>query len=118
MADLDGDGDLDIVVNNLQTPAELFENRLCSGSSLQVDLFWPQSMNRRALGAHLILHTSAGSLTRDIRAVSGYLSGDAARVHFGFPKDVVLQRLDIRWPDGKISSVDTPAAHTVVSITR
>src|SRR5919202_1172853 len=31
MADLDGDGDLDIVVNNLQAPAELFENRLCGG---------------------------------------------------------------------------------------
>ena len=41
MADLDGDGDLDIVVNNLRAPAQLFENRLCGGQSLLVDLRWP-----------------------------------------------------------------------------
>jgi hypothetical protein len=118
MADLDGDGDLDIVVNNLQTPAELFENQLCTGKSLLVDLFWPESKNRRALGARLTLYTSAGTMTRDIRASSGYLSGDAARVHFGFPNDATLQRLEIRWPDGKVSSVDTPASQTLVSVTR
>src|SRR5919202_936667 len=38
MADLDGDGKLDIVVNNLERPAQVFENRLCGGSGLEVDL--------------------------------------------------------------------------------
>ena len=53
IADLDGDGDLDIVVNNLRTPAELLENRLCGGVSLQVDLLWPGSGNTRAIGSRL-----------------------------------------------------------------
>jgi hypothetical protein len=118
MADLDDDGDLDIVVNNLQAPAELWENRLCGGKSLLVDLFWPDSMNRRALGAQLVLRTSVGDLTRDVRAASGYLSGDAARVHFGFPADVTLERLEIRWPDGNVSHLDSTDAQTLVSITR
>jgi hypothetical protein len=85
MADLDNDGDLDIVVNNLRSPAQLFENQLCGDSSLEVELSWPGSGNTRALGAKLVLHTSTGSYTRDVRAGSGYLSGDPARVHFGFP---------------------------------
>ena len=38
MADLDFDGDLDVVINNLGTPARLFENRLCGGDHLQIDL--------------------------------------------------------------------------------
>jgi hypothetical protein len=118
MADLDGDGDLDIVVNNLRAPAQLFENRLCGGSGLEVDLRWTGSKNSRAIGAQLVLHTSSGQYYRDVRTGSGYLSGDAAQVHFGFPAGAVMQRLEIRWPDGAISWVEGPAAQTVMTITR
>ena len=85
VADLDRDGDLDIVVNNLNAPAKLFENRLCGGSSLQVDLIWPGSGNSRAIGSRLALHASTGSYLRETRSSSGYLSGDPNRTHFGFP---------------------------------
>jgi enediyne biosynthesis protein E4 len=118
MADLDGDGDLDIVVNNLLGAAQLFENQICEGKSLQVDLFWLRSGNTRALGANLTLHTSTGTYYRDVKAASGYLSGDAARIHFGFPKDAQLQKLEIRWPDGVISTIDELTPHTLVEITR
>lgn len=118
MADLDGDGKLDIVVNNFETPAQLFENRLCGGQSLEVDLFWPASKNTRAIGARLALRTSAGAYYRDVRAMSGYLSGDPARVHFGFPADAQLESLEIRWPDGKSAVINAPTAHTLLTITR
>jgi hypothetical protein len=118
MADLDGDGDLDIIVNNLLSPAQLFENRLCGGSSLEVDLRWPGSKNPYAVGAQLALHTSAGTYYRDVRAASGYLSGDPARVHFGVPAGAATERLEIRWPDGAVSAVDTLAERTLVTVTR
>ncbi len=95
LADFDMDGDLDIAVNNLRGPAQLFENRLCEGASLQVDLHDPFSANSHALGARLDLVTSAGAFTRDVRAASGYLSGDAPRVHFGFPAGATIEQLDI-----------------------
>jgi hypothetical protein len=118
MADLNGDGKLDIVVNNLQSPAQVYENRLCGGSGLAVDLFWPSSGNTRAIGAQLALHTSAGTFYRDVRAVSGYISGDAPQIHFGLPQSATVQRLEIRWPDGKISNIANPAGQTLISVTR
>jgi len=118
MADLNGDGKLDIVVNNLQSPAQVFENRLCGGNGLAVDLFWPASGNTRAIGAQLALHTSAGTFYRDVRAVSGYLSGDPPQIHFGLPLGALAQRLEIRWPDGKISNITDPAAQTLIAVTR
>ena len=118
MADLDSDGDLDIVVNNLRGTAELFENQLCQGSSLQVDLFWPESGNTRAIGTSLILHTRDSVYYRDVKAASGYISGDAARIHFGFPDDVDLQRLEIRWSDGAVSTLDTLIDNTLLRVTR
>ncbi|MCC6167827.1 MAG: CRTAC1 family protein [Caldilineaceae bacterium] len=100
LADFDQDGDLDLVVNNLRAPAQYFENRLCGGDSLQVDLRQPAQQNTQAIGARLALHTSAGAFYRDVRAASGYLSGDAGRVHFGLPAGATLNRLEITWPDG------------------
>ena len=118
IADLDGDGDLDIVVNNLRGPAQLFENRVCGGSSLEVDLGWPASKNTRALGATLTLRTSAGSYSREVRAAVGYLSGAPARVHIGFPTSATLYGLDIRWPDGAVSSIGQLEPHTLLTVTR
>ncbi len=118
MADLDGDGDLDIVVNNLRSPAQLFENRLCGGDGLTVELRWPGSGNTRAIGARLALHTSAGSFYRDVRATSGYLSGDPPQVHFGVPAGASIERLEIRWPDGGLTTVAQPQAQHLLTVTR
>ncbi|MBK9941030.1 MAG: CRTAC1 family protein [Kouleothrix sp.] len=118
MADLDGDGDLDIVVNNLSTPAQLFENQLCSGTSLEVELRWPASMNTRALGATLIVHTNAGDYQRSVRASAGYLSGASARQHFGLARGTLLRQLEIRWPDGAVSAIDSPEPATLLIVTR
>ena len=102
MADLDNDGDLDIVVNNLRAPARLFENQLCTGHSLQVELRMPSTGNYHAVGAKVVLHSEHRQYQRDVRVGSGYLSGDPVRVHFGVPDDEVLA-LEIRWPNGRVS---------------
>ena len=118
MADLDGDGDLDIIVNNLEAPAVLYENRLCGGSSLEVDLLWPESGNTRSLGARLTLHTSAESLYREVRAGGGYLSGEVSRVHFGVPEGSVLDSLEVVWPDGQQTTVLKLAPGSRLTLTR
>jgi hypothetical protein len=116
MGDLDNDGDLDIVVNNLSTPAQIFENSLCGGRSLQIDLRAPNTGNTFGLGAVLTLETSTGNYWRDVRSGSGYISGDASRVHFGFPRESELYRLRVQWPDGAVSLVDSFDSSQVLTI--
>ncbi len=115
LADLDNDGDLDVVVNNLLTPAKVFENRLCAGAAVEVDLRWNEGT---AIGAQLSLETDEGIYQRAVTALSGYLSGDSSRVHFGFPADEEPQRLSIRWGDGAHSEVSGLAPNTLITISR
>ncbi len=117
LADLDNDGDLDVVVNNLNTPAKVFENQLCGGDSIEVNLLWADSASG-SVGAQLLLKTSEGTYRRDVTVSSGYLSGDPSRVHFGFPTGSVLERLTIIWNDGEHSVVDELSAHSLITVTR
>ena len=119
-ADLDNDGDLDVVVNNLAKRSVLFENRLCGGGALEVKLHWKGSPNRRAIGAELLLHTTQGTLHREMRASSGYLSSDPARVHFGLGKmtNEALRELEVIWPDGQVSRISGLSPGTLFTIKR
>ena len=121
MADLDGDGDLDVVVSNMRRPSQVFENRICGGANLLVDLRQPGTRNTHAIGAQVTLtgeHRGAPlRLLREVRSQSGYLSGDPSRLHFGVPRGAALRRLQIRWPDGTLSAIPNPAAGTLISVT-
>ena len=118
MADLDEDGDLDIVINNLRAPAQLLENRLCAGSAVEVELSQLGGGNPGAVGARLGLLTGNGMLYRDVRVTSGYLSGEPGRVHFGFPPGTELAYLEILWPDGALSVLDRVPVNSLVRVER
>ena len=119
MADLDDDGDLDIVVSNLRAPSQVFENRLCGGGHLLLDLRQPGTANTHALGAGVVLTTAGGvELRREVRAQSGYLSGDTSRLHFGIPAGDAPAALEITWPDGERSVVRDLATATRAEVTR
>ena len=118
MVDLDLDGDLDIIVNNLRSASQIFENRLCGGAALQVDVTQPGTGNTHAIGAVLRLRASTGTYTRSVRSASGYLFGDPARVHFGFPADARLDSLEITWPDGARTTIADPPSGALLRVAR
>lgn len=122
MADLDGDGDLDIVVNNVGpgrgAVAQLFENQLCGGDALEVSLRLPESANRNAIGATVRLQTSDGILSREVRATSGYLTGEPPRLHFGLAPSTHLKAVEVIWPDGKKSVLDVLPRNAHIVVTR
>jgi len=116
MADLDADGDLDIVVNNLMSPVMLYENQLCEGNNLTVEIQDNGSLNRQAIGSYVLLHTEQASYRRDIYASSGYLSGDPSQLHFGFTETDLIN-LEIVRSDGTIINIEAPDINTHIVIT-
>ena len=83
-----------------------------------MDLRWLGRGNGAGIGAQLILQTDQGDYRRDVTALSGYLSGDSSRIHFGFPAEASLQRLSIRWHDGEYSEIEDMQANMLITVTR
>ncbi len=118
MADLDRDGDLDIAVNNLRSPAALFENRLCGGVGLQLDLRQATGGNSHAVGARVIVAADDNRWVRTVHVADSYLSGRAPRLHFGLGNRQQDVQVAIEWPDGEQTTVGGVAPGNLVTVIR
>ena len=118
MADLDRDGDLDIAVNNLRSPAALFENRLCGGVGLQLDLRQESGGNSHAIGARVVVAADANRWVRTVHVADSYLSGRAPRLHFGLGEPERDVQVTIAWPDGERTLLGNVAPGSLVTVIR
>lgn len=108
--DLDGDGALDYVVNNINDPAFVFKNTLKTGSYLRVKLEG-DSNNPMGIGAKLVLRFENGTFQYHEQQISrGYMSAVEDIVHFGLGDMEGTIELEILWPNGayqKVSGLNT-----------
>ena len=105
MADLDLDGDQDLVINNLNRPASLLEN-LCLAPRLAVKLRGRQS-HTHGVGARIVAQTRSGRIqTRTVKAAGRYLSSDAPIITLAGLDGV--SELSVHWPSGQTSQVSNP----------
>jgi hypothetical protein len=114
--DIDNDGDLDLLVSNNGQAAELLRNDGGnSGNALLVKLRGA-GMNADAIGARVLVTTGARTQRRDVKAGSGYLSQHDLRQHFGLGGATTAERLEVRWPSGRLETVRDIAANQIVTI--
>ncbi len=99
--DIDNDGDVDIVVANLDEGPTLLRNDGVPGRTwLSLDLRGTSS-NRDGIGAHVAVTDDTGrTQVRTVTTASSYQSASAARVHLGLGAARAVRRVEIRWPSG------------------
>jgi hypothetical protein len=112
VADFDGDGRLDLVVNNFNDRAFYFRNRFPQKSYLGFRLEGTKS-NRDAVGALVRLHVGKEVMVRQVQAAGGYLSQSSRMVHFGLGDRAAVDRAEILWPSGAKETIEKPAINTV-----
>lgn len=107
-ADLDNDGDLDLVVNNLNSQARILDNRLTNNNFIGIKLL---NANDPAavLNAKIQIHTGEMTQEYDYYFSRGYLSSVDHRITAGIGKETVVDSIIISWLDGSQSKIITPA---------
>jgi enediyne biosynthesis protein E4 len=105
-ADLDNDGDLDIVVNNIDAPALLYENQSAKPgkrSSLEISLQGPEK-NRNAVGTRVVLFTSGGIRTYEKFPVRGFMSSMEIPLLIGL-NNTRIDSMFLVWPDNSYQPI-------------
>lgn len=102
-ADLDNDGDLDLVVNNVNQPAFIYQNQARQrngGHYLQLS-FEGAGLNTRGIGATVTLMARGKRQTQELYCARGYLSALPPCLHFGLGEATAADSVVVRWPDGR-----------------
>jgi enediyne biosynthesis protein E4 len=113
--DFDNDGDLDILVMNMNEPPSLLRNDVSgSGHWLKVLLAGVTS-NRSAIGARVIASYGGRAQAQEVSAQSSFYSANDRRLHFGLGSEKAAD-LTIRWPNGAIEKIGNVAADQLIVV--
>ena len=99
--DLDNDGDLDVVVNNMEQPAFVYENK-ATGNFLKIK-FNGAEKNSFGYGTKATIYYNNKLQTAENTVTRGYFSSIEPGLFFGLGKEVVVEKVKVVWPDGKVN---------------
>ena len=106
-ADLDNDGDLELIVNNIDEQAFLYRSDAVQNAGnhfLQI-AFEGTANNKKGIGTKVKLTSKEGSQMQVLRPNRGYMSSMPYFLHFGTGKATAIDKVEIEWADGKAQTL-------------
>lgn len=102
-ADLNNDGNLDMIVNNIDEEASIYRNNNPSNNNfVKIKLEGPD-INKNGLGTRITIFTENGTQMQELTLTRGFQSSVAPEIHFGVKKLDSISLIKIIWPNGKVS---------------
>jgi hypothetical protein len=118
--DYDNDGDIDLVLNNLNDQAILLRNdggNRQNWLTVEARLKFPTG-TRDAIGARVTLTTGSLRQIEDLIPARGYMSQGDSRLHFGLGQAAYADLVEIRWPDGSLQKLEKVKANQFLRVVR
>ncbi len=109
-SDLDNDGDLDLVVNNLEDRASIYRNNSLNTNFIGFELVIKD--NQIPVGTRIHLKSSGKYQMQELNLSRGYLSSVSPRIHFGLGDTPSVEEVIVEWPDGTQSKLENIQSNT------
>lgn len=114
--DVDNDGNVDMVILNVGEPPTLLINRSRNGNHRVMFKLLGTKSNRSAIGARVTILASGVRQFSEVRAGGSYLSQNDLRQHFGLGAATKIDSAEIRWPSGKVETLQNLPADAIYTI--
>ncbi|MCX6300645.1 MAG: CRTAC1 family protein [Bacteroidia bacterium] len=116
MGDYDNDGDMDILVVNLNDKTRFLRNNKGNQNNwISLNLTGTTS-NRDGIGARIKISAGGKEQIAQKKGTTGYLSQNDPRVHFGLAENKMIEKIEIKWPSGKIQTLENVKANQILEI--
>jgi hypothetical protein len=109
MADFDNRGALDVVVANQSGPLLLYRNAVSRENHWIAFELEGSRSNRSAIGAAVRVFWNGQQQVQEVSGGSGFCSQNDRRLHFGLGRVSAVERVEVRWPSGKVQTIAAPA---------
>ena len=106
--DLDNDGDLDLVINNINSRAQILENHSTDNGSHYLRISLKETPETTALGSKIWLYSDEGMQYFEITGTRGMYSSSEQLAHFGLGDQTNVQNVKVKWSDGKEQTISNP----------
>lgn len=114
--DIDNDGDIDVLVMNMNEPPSLLRNDYQGRNGWVEVALEGRTSNRSAIGATVIVTAGGRRQARAVLSQSSYYSHDDLRVHFGLGTASRVDEIEVRWPSGQVQRLKEVEARRVVKV--
>jgi hypothetical protein len=116
-ADLDNDGNLDIVMNSLNAPAVILKNNAPAKNNLSIS-FKGDGMNKFGVGSKAYLFTKNGLQYQELMLTRGFESSSDTKLHFGLDTLSIIDSVLIVWPDQKFQVFKNVPANKPLTVSQ
>src|SRR6185436_10209887 len=114
--DIDNDGDVDLLIADLDGPPQLLRNDGSNANNSVLIKLAGVKSNRSGIGARVTVVSGDLSQVDEVRSGDSYISQSDLRLHFGLEKRTKIDSIQVRWPSGVVDKIAGAGVNRIITI--